>query len=122
MLKDVDHVIDWSVLQVEPEGEFQPEPQCILQKCSCSGTEQSSKLKCSGSTLGLMKLHGRWLIRCGLCILHCLLVEAKYMFWHICVLVYVLVYILYMYILLCFVYVYMYMDVNTTMSYVIKLQ
>ena len=26
-VKDVDHVIDWFVLQVYPEGEFQPEPQ-----------------------------------------------------------------------------------------------
>ncbi len=25
-IKDVDHVIDWSVLQVEKEGEFQPKP------------------------------------------------------------------------------------------------
>ena len=25
-IKDVDHVIDWSVLQVEQEGEFQLEP------------------------------------------------------------------------------------------------
>ena len=31
-VKDVDHVIDWSILQVEPDGEFQSEPQCILQK------------------------------------------------------------------------------------------
>ena len=31
-VKYVDHVIDWSVLQVEPDGEFKPEPQCILQK------------------------------------------------------------------------------------------
>ena len=30
-IKDVDHVIDWSMLLVEQEGEFQPEPQCILQ-------------------------------------------------------------------------------------------
>jgi len=30
-IKDVDHVIDWFVLQVEQEGEFQLEPQCILQ-------------------------------------------------------------------------------------------
>ena len=29
-VKDVDHVIDWSVLEVEPEGEFQPEPGKIL--------------------------------------------------------------------------------------------
>ena len=25
-------MIDWFVLQVEPNREFQPEPQCILQK------------------------------------------------------------------------------------------
>ena len=31
-VKDVDHVIDCYVLQVEPDGEFQPEPQCILHK------------------------------------------------------------------------------------------
>ena len=31
-VKDVDHVIDWSVLQVELDGEFPLEPQCILQK------------------------------------------------------------------------------------------
>ena len=29
-VKDVDHVIDWFVLQVDPEGEFLSEPQCKL--------------------------------------------------------------------------------------------
>jgi len=29
-IKNVDHVIDWFVLQVGQEGEFQLEPQCIL--------------------------------------------------------------------------------------------
>jgi len=29
-VKDVDHVIDWYLLGVEPKGEFQAEPQCIL--------------------------------------------------------------------------------------------
>jgi len=29
-VKYVDHVIDWSVLQVKLDGEFQLEPQCIL--------------------------------------------------------------------------------------------
>jgi hypothetical protein len=29
---DSNHIIDWSVIQVEPEGEFLPEPQCILDK------------------------------------------------------------------------------------------
>jgi hypothetical protein len=27
---DSNHIIDWSVIQVEPKGEFLPEPQCIL--------------------------------------------------------------------------------------------
>ena len=31
-VKYVDHVIEWSILQVELDGEFQLEPQCILQK------------------------------------------------------------------------------------------
>ena len=31
-VKDVDHVIDWYVLQMEPNGEFQLKPQCILQR------------------------------------------------------------------------------------------
>jgi len=51
------------------------------KRCSCSRTEQLSKLRCSGNTSGLMKLHGRWRIRCGLCILPCLLVKAK-QFWY----------------------------------------
>ena len=29
---DPNHVIDWDVIQVEPEGEFQTEPLCILNK------------------------------------------------------------------------------------------
>jgi hypothetical protein len=29
---DSNHIIDWSVIQVELEGEFLPEPQCILDK------------------------------------------------------------------------------------------
>ena len=31
-VKYVDHVIDWSILQVDPEGEFQSKHQCILQR------------------------------------------------------------------------------------------
>jgi len=31
-VKDVDHVIDSSIFQVEPDGEFQSEPRCILQR------------------------------------------------------------------------------------------
>jgi hypothetical protein len=29
---DSNHVIDWTVIQVEPEGEFHPKPQCILDR------------------------------------------------------------------------------------------
>ena len=29
---DATHVIDWNVIQVEPEGYFQVEPECILNK------------------------------------------------------------------------------------------
>jgi hypothetical protein len=29
---DANHIIDWSVIQVEPEGEFIPKPQCILDR------------------------------------------------------------------------------------------
>jgi len=56
------------------------------KRCSCSGTEQSSKLKCNESTLGLMKLHGRWQIICGLCILRCLLVKTKQLDMVVCLL------------------------------------
>jgi len=62
------------------------------KKCSCTKHKKSSKLRCNGSTLGLIKVHGRWKIKCGLCILHCLSVEET-KFWY-GVLVYVLVYVL----------------------------
>ena len=29
---DPNHVIDWDVIQVEPEGEFQTKPLCILDR------------------------------------------------------------------------------------------
>ena len=29
---DPNHIIDWNVIQVEPEGEFQVDPICILNK------------------------------------------------------------------------------------------
>jgi hypothetical protein len=29
---DANHIIDWSVIQVESEGEFLPKPQCILDR------------------------------------------------------------------------------------------
>ena len=31
-MHDDTHVIDWNVIQVEPEGYFQVEPDCILDK------------------------------------------------------------------------------------------
>lgn len=57
----------------------------------CSGIEKSIWLKCSGRTLGLMKLHGRWMIRCGLCILHYFLVWENVFL--VCVYVYACCYI-----------------------------
>lgn len=40
------------------------------KSCSCSKTKQSNNLRCIGSTLDLMKLHGKWWIRCGRRVLH----------------------------------------------------
>jgi hypothetical protein len=31
-VNDANHIIDWFVIQVELEGEFLPEPQCILDR------------------------------------------------------------------------------------------
>jgi len=31
-MHDATHVIDWNVIQVEPEGDFPVEPDCILEK------------------------------------------------------------------------------------------
>jgi hypothetical protein len=31
-IHDYNHIIDWSVIQVEPDGEFLPEPQCIIDR------------------------------------------------------------------------------------------
>jgi len=39
----VDHVIEWFVLQVEPDGEFQWKPQCILQKKGVHASELSNR-------------------------------------------------------------------------------
>jgi hypothetical protein len=38
---DSNHIIDWSVIQVEPEGEFLPEPQCILDRKETSLRNQT---------------------------------------------------------------------------------
>jgi len=48
----------------------------IAEKCA-HATEKSRKLKCNGSTLGPMKLHGRWWITFGQCILPCFPFEEK---------------------------------------------
>ena len=31
-IHDATHIIDWDVIQVEPKGEFQTEPFCILDR------------------------------------------------------------------------------------------
>jgi len=58
----------------------------------------------------LLKPHGKWWIGCGLCILPYSLVER--MFWYMCL----------VHVLVMLVYVDMSMNVNTSMSYVIKLK
>ena len=42
-VKYVDHVIDWSILQVEPDGEFLPEPHCILLENGAHALERSNR-------------------------------------------------------------------------------
>ena len=34
-MHDTTHIVDWNVIQVEPEGEFQTEPFCILDRREC---------------------------------------------------------------------------------------
>jgi hypothetical protein len=31
-LHDSNHIIDWTIIQVEPKGQFHWEPQCILDR------------------------------------------------------------------------------------------
>jgi hypothetical protein len=40
---DTNHVIDWNVIQVEPEGEFQVQPVCILDQKNQAALESSHK-------------------------------------------------------------------------------
>ena len=44
-IHDSKHVIDWNVIQVEPEGEFLPKPLCILdkKKISLESSHRSDK-------------------------------------------------------------------------------
>jgi len=72
----VDHVIEWFVLQVQLDREFQQEPRCILQrKMLMLRNLEIEQVKVQWKQIGLMKLHGRWQIRCRLCILLYSLVE-----------------------------------------------
>jgi hypothetical protein len=59
---DANHIIDWSMIQVELEGEFLPEPQSILDRKETpfSRTEPLYKSRCSGNILAQMRLHGKW--------------------------------------------------------------
>jgi hypothetical protein len=60
---DSNHIIDWSMIQVEPKGEFLPEPQCILDRRKPhSGIEPLHRLRCNGNTLSQMRLRGKWRI------------------------------------------------------------
>lgn len=43
-VKDDDHVIDQYVLQVELDGEFELEPQCIMQKKGAHASEPSNQV------------------------------------------------------------------------------
>jgi hypothetical protein len=38
---DSNHIIDWSLIQLEPEGEFLPENQCILDRKETSLSNQT---------------------------------------------------------------------------------
>jgi hypothetical protein len=40
---DTNHVIDWNVIQVEPKGEFQVQPICILDRKEKQTPESSHK-------------------------------------------------------------------------------
>ena len=56
---DVSHVIDWNVIQVEPEGEFQVEPNVFSKREKFYvGTIPSDKSRCNGSTLVRKNLLG----------------------------------------------------------------
>ena len=57
------------------------------EKNSCFRTKRLSKLKCNGSSLGPIMLRGKWLIICGLCILHYFLVKENE-FWYMHIFIY----------------------------------
>jgi hypothetical protein len=58
-IHDSNHVIDWIVIQVELEGEFHMEPQCILDRReTLLQNESLCRSRCNGSTLEQMRPHG----------------------------------------------------------------
>jgi hypothetical protein len=51
---DSNHIIDWSVIQVEPEGEFLPEPQSIIDgKETPLGNRTIAQVKVQWKNFGL---------------------------------------------------------------------
>lgn len=74
-LQDVDHVIVWFVLQVELKRySIQRLNAYCSGKNTCSENRPIQQVKVS---LGQVKLHGRWLTRCRIYILHYFLVQAN---------------------------------------------
>jgi hypothetical protein len=60
---DLAHIIDWSVIQMKPKGEFLLEPQCVLDRKEIpSGTKSLHRSRCSGICFVPVKLHGNWRI------------------------------------------------------------
>jgi hypothetical protein len=58
---DSNHIIDWSVIQVELKGEFLPEPLCILDRNETPLRNQPlHRSRCSGNILASMSLRGKW--------------------------------------------------------------
>ena len=53
------HIIDWNVIQVEPKGELQVEPMCILDKKVAFLRNQAIRhVKVHWKYLGPVRLHG----------------------------------------------------------------
>ena len=62
---DPNHVINWDVIQVEPEGEFQIEPMCILdRKVTMLRNLVIGQVKVEWSTTILKRLRGSWRMPC----------------------------------------------------------
>ena len=62
---DPNHVINWDVIQVEPEGEFQIEPVRILaKKVTMLWNRAIGQEKFNGGTIVLKRLRGSWRMPC----------------------------------------------------------